>query len=459
MSKINIQLSNLLTYLVYFFPITFVFGNLFINIFVLLTIALGLFLFGKELFSWKDKIPLFLILIFFIILLISSFYQNFFFKEYSDWTKSILYLRFFLFLMVIKTMTQKQILKIDNFIYICFFITIIFTIDILIQFFLGFNLLGFKPINFTHMTYYSGFFNKELVAGGFILMFSLFGIFALPILFKNTKKVLVSLFFLTLFFLVSIALILAGNRMPVIMFALFAGFLTLIIKNKEYKKKFLILSLCILIVGISIIYNTPMIKERFRSFFNAMPNPIVILSEVRQEYPQLDKYKGSGELFSNTKEFKDSKITYNKISFWTGHIQIFITSLDLIIENPVLGNGIKSYRNNCFLKVHLPNRVCESHPHNFYLDILNDTGILGLIFIIIPVLILLFNVYKEYYKGDLRDNNISNWIYLAVILSVIIQFFPFKSSGSFFSTFNSGYTFLILGFLIGLNEIRHKNVK
>ena len=25
------------------------------------------------------------------------------------------------------------------------------------------------------------------------------------------------------------------------------------------------------------------------------------------------------------------------------------------------------------LKVYLPNRVCESHPHNFILEILNDT--------------------------------------------------------------------------------------
>ena len=459
MNNINTNLSKFLTYLVYFFPLTFVFGNLFTNIFVLLIVTTGLFLFGKELFSWEDKIPIYFILSFFIILLISSFYQNFFLKEYSDWTKSILYLRFFLFLIVIKTMTQKQILKIDNFIYICFLITTVFTIDILIQFFLGYNLLGFKPINFPGMTYYPGFFNKELVAGGFILMFSLFGIFAIPIIFKNIKKKFLSLFFIALFLLIFISLILAGNRMPVVMFALFAVLLTLIIKNKEYKIKFLILSFCILILGLSVIYNSPMIKQRFQSFIIGTPNPIIVLQEVRKEYPQLKKYEGTGELFSNIVEFKNSDEIKNSLPFYTGHVQIFITSLDLIIENPILGNGIKSFRNNCSLKTYLPNRVCENHPHNFYLDILNDTGILGLFFIIIPVFILLFKVYKEYYKGELRENNISNWIYLAVILSVLIQFFPFKSSGSFFSTFNSGYTFLILGFLLGLNEIRYQNVK
>ena len=76
-----------------------------------------------------------------------------------------------------------------------------------------------------------------------------------------------------------------------------------------------------------------------------------------------------------------------------------------------------------------------------------------------PVLVLLFICYKEYLKGEKRKNNISNWIYLGIILSTLIHFFPFKSTGSFFSTFNAGYTFLIIGILIGLNEIRIKNEK
>ena len=49
-------------------------------------------------------------------------------------------------------------------------------------------------------------------------------------------------------------------------------------------------------------------------------------------------------------------------------------------------------------KTHLPNRVCENHPHNFYLDILGDTGLLGMSLIISSILILLIKVYKDYLK-------------------------------------------------------------
>ena len=130
-----------------------------------------------------------------------------------------------------------------------------------------------------------------------------------------------------------------------------------------------------------------------------------------------------------------------------------LTSLDLFIDDPIIGKGIKSFRNNCNNKVYLPNRVCESHPHNFILEILNDTGIIGLMTILIPVLILLINLYKDYLLGEVRRNNISNWIYLSIIMSLLTYFFPFKSTGSFFTTFNSTYIFLIIGFSLGLNEI------
>ena len=459
MTKVKNYSTNLLIYLVYIFPLAFIFGNLFINLIVFLIGILGVFIFKKELLIWNYKISISLIILFFIAILISTLNQIIFVEKYSDWVKSILYLRFLLFLIVIKTMIYKEIINLKNFIYICFFISSIISFDIIIQFFLGHNLIGNTPVTFPGMVYYTGFFNKELIAGGFILMFGLLGVFAIPQLIGNQKKYFIFLFFLLSFLLFGVSLLLAGNRMPVILFAIFAVFLSIIVKNKQYKKKFLILTFFILLIITTIFYKSEMINQRFKSFLVGIPNPTVVLSEAFKEYPKLEKYKNSGIIFSSNKEFKNSLELLNTLPFYTGHVQIFITSIDLIKENPLIGKGIKSYRNNCFSIMHLPNRVCESHPHNYFLDILNDTGFLGLGLILVPVLILLFSVYKEYLKGEARNNNISNWIYLAIIMTVIIQFFPFKSSGSFFSTFNSAYTFLIIGFLLGLNEIRSKSDK
>ena len=83
--------------------------------------------------------------------------------------------------------------------------------------------------------------------------------------------------------------------------------------------------------------------------------------------------------------------------------------------------------------MHLPNRVCESHPHNFFLDITNDSGLIGLALLIFPVLILVYKVYENILKGMVEKIILSNWIYLAVILSVIINFSIQKHRKLFFN--------------------------
>ena len=40
--------------------------------------------------------------------------------------------------------------------------------------------------------------------------------------------------------------------------------------------------------------------------------------------------------------------------FFTGHLQVYLTSVDLINENPLFGAGIKSFRNKCLRKFIYP---------------------------------------------------------------------------------------------------------
>ena len=63
--------------------------------------------------------------------------------------------------------------------------------------------------------------------------------------------------------------------------------------------------------------------------------------------------------------------------FGSGHTVIYLTAIDLWTDSPMVGNGIKSFRIKCLTKLYKPNRVCEGHPHNYYLELLNDTGLTG----------------------------------------------------------------------------------
>ena len=97
------------------------------------------------------------------------------------------------------------------------------------------------------------------------------------------------------------------------------------------------------------------------------------------------------------------------------------------------------------------------HPHNYYLEILTETGIIGLSIILLSFY-LFFNrsfLNKYFFKSRLNDNH----IIAPFIFLFIAEIFPIKSTGSFFTTGNATYLFLILGILIGLtrfNSIENK---
>ena len=92
------------------------------------------------------------------------------------------------------------------------------------------------------------------------------------------------------------------------------------------------------------------------------------------------------------KEDKKLKIKGNNIIaddfefFWAlstgreGYVALYLTAFDLWKENKIFGNGIKSFWKDCIkLYEHKNYRMCSNHPHNYYLEILVESGIVGLL--------------------------------------------------------------------------------
>ncbi len=455
MTILNNLALKLLQTLVYLFPLSFIFGNLIINVFVVLILLLGIYHYKASLFRWHKKNNLLILTLFFLTILLSSYYQYFYSENSKDSIKAILYLRYFFFLLVIRSLIINNQLSLKILFSISFVLAFLVSIDIFAQFLFGQNILGYKAQEFSGgVKYYTGIFGLELIAGGFILMFSILGIFSIFNIFKTDKKIiyLIIFAFFVIFFLLS--LILAGNRMPLLMFIIFPIFFAMIYKKKEkiYFLSFAILAFALLSI---MVLKLDTLTKRAGSFYEGIPNPIIIVEELKKEYPNLKKYENSGKPFHTLDEFENTK-NYKNYPFFTGHLPIYITSIDLFLDKPFIGGGIKSFRNQCSKKIHLPNRVCENHPHNYVLEILNDTGLLGFLLIHYLVIFLLFSNYKDYKISEKLNSKISNWIYLPIILSLFIHFFPIKSSGSFFSTYNSAFIFLILGISFGINELKYK---
>ena len=128
--------------------------------------------------------------------------------------------------------------------------------------------------------------------------------------------------------------------------------------------------------------------------------------------------------------------------------QIFHIFHILILNNLQLKNYYKYCQDNSDNdKVY----ICTNHPHNYYLDILVSNGILNLlIFTTLYVLILLQSLKVLFFTKNLNPEY--KKMSLTVFITFLLELFPIRSSGAFFTTGNASFIFLILAFLIAMNS-------
>ena len=83
---------------------------------------------------------------------------------------------------------------------------------------------------------------------------------------------------------------------------------------------------------------------------------------------------------------------------------------------------------------------CSTHPHNFYIEILSETGLVGLVLLLSFILTMF---YKMFTRTILRKNN---YLIAPIFCSFFSIFWPIQTTGSFFSTWAGSFPWLVIGF-------------
>jgi O-antigen ligase len=124
------------------------------------------------------------------------------------------------------------------------------------------------------------------------------------------------------------------------------------------------------------------------------------------------------------------------------YFKIFNSAVYIFKNQFWLGSGTKSYLKSCIKLIkYNKNLLCSPHPHNIYLEILINQGIIGMI-IFFTFLTLLF---KKYYF-DLTKLKMSNnkLLKISFLIILITELWPLRSYGSIFQTVNGSlFWFLI----------------
>jgi len=136
----------------------------------------------------------------------------------------------------------------------------------------------------------------------------------------------------------------------------------------------------------------------------------------------------------------------------TGWYSHFYTGLSIWKDNRFFGAGIKNFRELCASKKYwdmssLANVFCTTHPHNFFIELLAEVGVFGLILFYL----IIINVVWRILKSNLKSN-----IKILLIGIILIMFQPLQTSGRFFSSNVALFNFYIISlyyfFLINLKK-------
>ena len=433
-SNRSVLFNNYFSCLLALLPVSFIAGNLIINLNILILIISALVLFGKEIFLFRYYLLDKILISFFFLILITGFYNDLSIgidhRDFSDirgyfytTIKSILFFKYLLMYLIIKFLIEKEILNIKYFFISSAFASIFVCCDIIFQFVSGRDIFGFEADMSTRRL--GGPFGDELIAGSYIQRFSLFAFFSLPLFFKNTLNKF-SYFLIPILLIIFLTgLILSGNRMPLILF-LFV--LSLIVTFQKQTRKFILpfLLLISLVLFLSFKFN-----ENVKNNFINFSKQISSMTKVLKSFSSDQKNTSQMESFKYYKEFQSF---YGP---WS--------------SNKFIGGGIKNFRYYCHNKDYKINQtgfVCNMHPHNYYLEILTETGLIG--FLIISI-VFLQALYYSFFKKYFTNSNIQiDNLIIPFIFLFIVEIFPIKSTGSFFTTGNATYLFLILPIIIGL---------
>ena len=114
---------------------------------------------------------------------------------------------------------------------------------------------------------------------------------------------------------------------------------------------------------------------------------------------------------------QNENFTYNfKNTIWGAH---FLTAIEIFKDNKFSGSGLKTFRIVCgkdkYSKIDSKNKDyrCSTHPHNIYLELLAETGI---------IIFLIFTGFLLYFTFLGMKKIIENKVYYVNCFSVFFYF-------------------------------------
>ena len=140
----------------------------------------------------------------------------------------------------------------------------------------------------------------------------------------------------------------------------------------------------------------------------------------------------------------------------SGHESLIKTSYKMILDKPIFGHGPKMFRVLCKEEKYISKiGTCENHPHNFYVQLLAETGIVGFSFLFSAFAYVLYCAYRQLKSIVLRQKRYLTDYQVCLLAGILITVWPITTNGNFFHNWLMIVYSLPVGFY--LHSIYGKN--
>ena len=366
----------------------------------------------KEYHYFKNKY-FYVFIFFWIYLLINSLINNF---NLDSLKISFFYFRYGIFVVGVVALLETDNKFIKYFFYSIFLCFVALVLDGFYQYLNGQNFFGLESTVRT-----SSFFGEEKILGSYLSrLWPIF--FGLSILIIKKKNFL--FFFLILIFILSEALIfLSGDRSAFFYINLSAIFVILFSKKLVFLRTFTLLSSIILLVIIS--YINPTAKQR--------------VFDKTLEQMNLNKNDKSDKFYI----------------FSRPHTHHYISAYRMYLDNKILGVGVKNFRKFCKVEKYKISQVsCASHPHNTYIQILSETGLIGFLFLISALIYFCAKMFKHILLRLKRSFYFTDFE-ICILSGIVIYLWPIVPTGNVFNNWLNIAMILNFPFLIWSRKIQN----
>lgn len=147
-----------------------------------------------------------------------------------------------------------------------------------------------------------------------------------------------------------------------------------------------------------------------------------------------------------------NQVTSNSIPFMPyspHHEEHYIGALKIAKNNLIFGIGTNLFRYVCDRPEYVYKRSCSSHPHNYYIQLLAETGIIGLLFLVMFYGYICYLSIRQFYFMIIKNHHklipFNDFIFIMMLL---VFWWPLIPTMSFYNNWNNIFLMLPLGYLM-----------